>query len=78
VLHFNVVPPITLATTPLCHVRGHGWRQAQGLIDTHKIVVFQMRCRLQFFQLLAEGIGQACKALHTHLHGVILSLDHPR
>jgi hypothetical protein len=45
---------------------------------SHKIVVFQMHCRLQVFQLLAEGIGQACKALHTHLHGVILSLDHPR
>jgi hypothetical protein len=47
-------------------------------MDPHQIVVREMQGdrRLQVFKLLAESVGKAGKAPHTHPHSQVLTLDH--
>ena len=62
---------------PIRHVRRHGWRDAQGLVQPDQIVVSKVQRdgRLQVFRLLAESIGQAGKPAHGHTHRQVLTLN---
>jgi hypothetical protein len=48
----------------------HGWRYPESLVNPAKIVVHEVNGDhvLMVFQFLAESVGQASKAPHSHAH----------
>lgn len=57
--------------------RGHRWRDLERLMDAAEIVIHEVQRNRRFvvLDLLAERIGQASEAAHSHPHGEVLTLD---